>query len=216
MTAPPVAEILPAIPARNRGSRALPATVTLAGLALVAVPLTAEPIWAYFIGAVGLAVAASGPAAALARRVATIRRPALSRWLGPAGWAGAGTLTAALAIAECAVSRLNAAALAAEGLLLLGYLLLLDAPAGVPAGAIGRWLRSRVRAMLAGVVATGLVLTGLAAAPSDAAWLLLVGLGAAMAAYLMAIPRRQRQDEPEDDDLDSDEPELLSPRREGR
>jgi hypothetical protein len=167
------------------------AGVMLAGLALVAGPVAAEPVWAYAIGAVGVVAAVTGPVVGLIRWRVTVRWPKLSRWFPAAQWAGPGTVTAAAAIAECAVSRLNAAALAGEGLLLLGYLLLLDAPTGVRWTAAARWLRSRVRTVAAGVVATGLVLAGLAATPSSVApWVLLAGLAAAMAAYLAAIPRR--------------------------
>jgi hypothetical protein len=178
----------PAPPAEP-GRSLLGVAVPLTGLLLVTVPLPAEPVWAYLIGAAGLAAAFAAPVTALIRRWVTARRPALGNWFRPAQWAGPGTLTATAAIAECAVSRLNAAALAAEGLLLLGYLLLLDAPSGARWTATARWLRSRIRAALAGVMATGLVLAGLAAAPSVASWILLAGLGAAMAAYLVAVPR---------------------------
>lgn len=179
-TAPPVA---------GSGRPVLRAAVLLTGLLLVAVPVPAEPVWAYLIGVAGVAAALTAPAAALTRWAVTARWPGLSHWFPAAHWAGPGTLTAAAAIAECAVSRLNAAALAAEGLLLLGYLLLLDAPAGARWTATGQWLQSRLRAVLAGVATTGLVLAGLAAAPSVASWILLAGLAAAMAAYLVAIPR---------------------------
>ncbi|HEY2575026.1 MAG TPA: hypothetical protein VGI74_01840 [Streptosporangiaceae bacterium] len=165
------------------------AAVLLTGLLLLAVPVPAEPVWASLIGAAGLTAAFVPHLTALIRRMVTSRRPALSRRFRPAEWAGPGTFIAAAAIAECAVSRLNAAALAAEGLLLLGYLLLLDTPTGVRWSATARWLRSRIRAVLAGVTATGLVLAGLAAAPSVAPWILLAGLAAAITAYLVAIPR---------------------------
>ena len=172
----------------------LRAAVLLTGLVLVAVPVAAEPVWAYLIGAAGLAAAFTAPVTALIRRWVTARRPALGRWFPPAQWAGPGTLVATAAIAECAVSRLNAAALAAEGLLLLCYLLLLDAPTGARWTATARWLGSRIRAVLAGVLATGLVLAGLAAAPSSvASWILLAGVAAAMAAYLVAVPRHHGQ-----------------------
>jgi hypothetical protein len=164
--------------------------IALAGLLLVAVPVPAEPVWAYVIGAAGLAATLTAPVTALARRWVTAWRPALGRWFPPARWRGPGTLTATAAIAECAVSGLNAAALAAEGLLLLGYLLLLDAPTRARWTATAQWLRSRLRVALAGVMATGLVLAGLAAAPSVASWILLAGLAAAIVAYLAAVPRR--------------------------
>jgi hypothetical protein len=128
-----------------------------------------------------------------AQRAVPGRHPAgLGRWTGP------GTLVAAVAIVECAVSRLGATPLTGEGLLLLGYLLLLDGPAGDartgrPAGAARRWLRSRTPAVLAGVAASGLVLAALAAAPSASPWIVLGGLAAAVAAYLIAAPRHRRR-----------------------
>lgn len=172
----------------------LRAAVLLTGVVLIVVPVAAEPVWAYLIGAAGLAAAFTAPVTALIRRWVTARRPALGRWFPPAHWAGPGTLIATAAIAECAVSRLNAAALAAEGLLLLGYLLLLDAPTGARWTATAQWLGTRFRAVLAGVMATGLVLAGLAAAPSSVtSWFLLAGVAAAMVAYLVAVPRHHDQ-----------------------
>ena len=48
---------------------------------------------------------------------------------GPlARWRVVGTLAAAVAVAECAVKPPGLAVLAGQGLLILGYLLLLDAP----------------------------------------------------------------------------------------
>lgn len=185
----PAAAVTPAPPAKP-GRPPLRVAVLLTGLLLVTVPVAAEPGWAYLIGAAGLAAAFTPAVTALIQRWVTAWRPALGRWFRPAQWAGPGTLTATAAIAECAVSRLNAAALAAEGLLLLGYLLLLDAPTGARWTAAAQWLRSRIRAALAGVMATGLVLAGLAATPSSvASWILLAGLAAAMVAYLVAVPR---------------------------
>lgn len=103
--------------------------------------------------------------------------------------AAAGTLVAIAVIIECALSRLDTAAMAAEGLLLLGFLLLLDRPAGL-AGSTGRtWLRLRLPALLGGVAATGIVLAALAAVPGSSPWLALGGLAAAAAAYLVAAPR---------------------------
>jgi hypothetical protein len=103
--------------------------------------------------------------------------------------AAAGTVAAIAVIAECAVSRLGTAAMAAEGLLLLGFLLLLGRPAGLAGGAARAWLRLRMPAALAAVAATGIVLAALAAAPGSSPWLALAGLAAAAAAYLVAAPR---------------------------
>ena len=103
--------------------------------------------------------------------------------------AAAGTVVAVAVIIECAVSRLDTAAMAAEGLLLLGFLLLLGRPAGLAGGTTRAWLRLRLPAVLAGVAATGIVLAALAAVPGSSPWLALGGLAAAAAAYLVAAPR---------------------------
>jgi hypothetical protein len=100
----------------------------------------------------------------------------------------AGTLAAVAVIIECAASRLDTAALAGEGLLLLGFLLLLGRPAGLAGGTVVTWLRLRLPAVLGAVAATGIVLAALAAVPGSSPWLALGGLAAAVAAYLVAAP----------------------------
>jgi len=103
--------------------------------------------------------------------------------------AAAGTAAAVAVIVECAASRLGTAAMAGEGLLLLGFLLLLGRPAGLAGGTARTWLRLRLPAVLGAVAVTGIVLAALAAVPGSSPWLALAGLAAAVAAYLVAAPR---------------------------
>jgi len=103
--------------------------------------------------------------------------------------AAAGTVVAVAVIIECAASRLDTAAMAGEGLLLLGFLVLLGRPAGLAGGTTRAWLRLRLPTVLAAVAATGIVLAALAAVPGSSPWLALGGLAAAVAAYLVAAPR---------------------------
>jgi hypothetical protein len=83
---------------------------------------------------------------------------------------------------QCAIWPPGAVLLTAEGLLILGYLLLLDGPASLP------WLRGQVRFGVAGLVGAGVVLAALAIPSPSSAWLVLAGLGAAVAAYVIAVP----------------------------
>lgn len=171
----------------------------LAGAVLVLVPVPAEPTWAYAVAGIGLAAVLGSAASqwATARRTrdggrdGTQRRgaaTAVRRTMARVGrWGDAGTVVAAAAIAQCALSRLGAAALAGEGLLLLGYLLLLEMPSGPLGSSAHWWLRQRWVPMLAGVASTGLVLAALAVTPPAAAWIVLAGLACAVAAYLAAI-----------------------------
>jgi hypothetical protein len=171
----------------------------LAGAALVLLPTLAEPTWAYAVAGIGLAGVVGTAASQRARagqardrrRDGTQRRgaaPAVRRTIASVGRGGdAGTVVAAAAIAQCTLSRLDAAALAGEGLLLLGYLLLLEMPSGPLSTPAYRWLRYRWYPMLAGVASTGLVLAALAVTPPAALWVVLAGLACAVAAYLAAI-----------------------------
>jgi hypothetical protein len=104
----------------------------------------------------------------------------------------AGTVVAVAVIIECAASRLDTAAMAGEGLLLLGFLLLLGRPAGLAGGTARAWLRLRLPAVLGAVAVTGIVLAALAAVPGSSPWLALGGLAAAAAAYVVAAPRDGR------------------------
>jgi hypothetical protein len=141
------------------------------GLALVVAPALAGPGWAYLV-ALGGAIAV----------VAAVRQR----------WTSVGTLAATAAITECVVSHLSTVALAGEGLLLLAFLLFAAAPATLAPEVAGRWLRLQAPAALAGLTATALVLAALAAKPVAATWLIVAGLIAAVAAYLIAAPRRPK------------------------
>jgi hypothetical protein len=116
-----------------------------------------------------------------------------------ANWRSGPALAAAAAIVVSLSSRAGTAVLAAEGLFILCYLIAADGPRGLNpsiAGARpgssaswGRWLRSQVRLGVAGLIGTGAVLAALALHQASAAWLTMAGLVAAVAAYLIALPR---------------------------
>ena len=110
---------------------------------------------------------------------------------GPlARWRAVGTLAAAAAIAECALGLPSLAVLAGEGLLILGYLLLVDAPGVMPVAVAARWLRLQLRAALWGTLTAATVLVVLAVPVPVSAWLLVAGAGAAVAATAIALPHR--------------------------
>jgi hypothetical protein len=92
----------------------------------------------------------------------------------------------AAAILACAFSRAGTLVLTAEGLFILGYLLVADAPAGLVR--LGPWFRRQLRLCSAGVIAAGAVLAALALRPAPSAVLTVVGLAAAVGAYLIALP----------------------------
>jgi hypothetical protein len=110
-----------------------------------------------------------------------------------AGWRWPGTLAAVAAVAESTVAEPGFAVLAVEGLLILGYLLLIDAPGAMSARAAARWLRLQARAAAWGVAAPAAVLAVLVVPVPVSAWLLVAGAGAAVAATVIALPRRPRQ-----------------------
>jgi hypothetical protein len=93
------------------------------------------------------------------------------------------------AITSCAFSRAGAPVLAAEGVFILAYLITAQALPGL--GRPATWLRHQVRPGVAGLIASGAVLAALALHQPNAAWLSLAGLTAAVAAYLIALPRRR-------------------------
>jgi hypothetical protein len=148
------------------------------GLLAVAWPLAWAPAGAY-------AVAVAGALAVLGAAVTNWRS-------GPA-------LAAAAAIVVSALSRAGTVVLAAEGLFILCYLLAADAPRGLSQSASGagpgasawwgQWLRSQVRLGVAGLIGSGAVVAALALHQASAAWLTVAGLVAAVAAYLIALPR---------------------------
>jgi hypothetical protein len=161
----------PAIDLRISGRTGTSSPMSLISLAVglltVAWPLAWAPAWVYVVAAAG---------------VVTVLAATFLRWRpGPA-------IAVTAAIAASAFSRAGTAALAAEGLFILGYLLTADAPPIRP----GRWLRSQLRLCVAAVIASGAVLAALALHPASSAWLAAVGLVAAVAAYLTALPSPRR------------------------
>jgi hypothetical protein len=113
---------------------------------------------------------------------------------GPvARWRIVGTLTAATAVAEATLTRPDLAVLAWEGLLILGYLLLVDAPRGMPGAVTAHWLWRQLPLAVWGVVTAAIVLVVLAIRVPVSAWLLVAGAGAAVAAVIIALPRRPPQ-----------------------
>ena len=154
------------------------------GLLTVAWPLAWAPGWAY-------AAAVAGALAAFAAAFT--------------GWRYGPALAVAAAIASAAFSRAGTAVLAAEGLFILCYLIAADAPPGLtprtpttpttpttprsPGARPARWLRHQVRLAVAGLIGSGAVLAALALHRESGAWLTAAGLAAAVAAYLIALPR---------------------------
>jgi len=113
---------------------------------------------------------------------------------GPsAPWRAVGTLAAAAAVIEAALGQPGLPVLAAEGLLILGYLLLADAPRAMAAATAVRWLGQQLPAVAWGTLATALVLVVLAVPVPVSAWLLVAGAGAAVAATIAALPHRPGQ-----------------------
>jgi hypothetical protein len=156
------------------------------GLLTVAWPLAWSPAWTYLVAGLG--------AAAVIAAVFLSWRP------GPA-------LAVAAAVVSCAVADAPVAVLAVEGLVILGYLLLIGAPpelgprarGQVPVGPwalgqvpLGAWARGQVPLVAAGVLAGAAVLAAFAVRPSGSAWLALAGLAAAVAAYLVALFPREK------------------------
>jgi hypothetical protein len=110
---------------------------------------------------------------------------------GPvARWRFVGTIAAVTAVAEAALTRPDLAVLAWEGLLILGYLLLVDAPRAMPGTATAHWLSRQLPLAVWGVFTAAIVLVVLAVRVRVSAWLLVAGAGAAVAAVVIALPRR--------------------------
>jgi hypothetical protein len=149
----------------NGGGIAARAVAACLGLLALAWPVPWLPLWAY-------ALAGVGSAAVLA---------------AAAGRRSAATVAAVAAIAACAASRAGSAALAAEGMFILGYLLAADAPASLSGRAAARWAGMQVPLLAAGLAAAGVVLAAVAVRPAASAWIVLAGLAAAVAAYLAAL-----------------------------
>jgi hypothetical protein len=113
--------------------------------------------------------------------------------LGRLPWIG--TAAAVTAAVVAVIGHPGAVLLAAEGLIILGYVILLDWPRPAERALAWRWLRLQAPAGLAGLIATGAVLASLAVSAPASPWIVLTGLACAVAAYLVAIPReppRQR------------------------
>jgi len=113
---------------------------------------------------------------------------------GPlARWRTLGTLAAVAAVAESARALPSLAVLAGEGLLILGYLLLVDSPGVMPGAVAARWLRLQLPAAVWGALAAAVVLVVLAVPVPVSPWLLVTGAAAAVAATFIALPRRPGQ-----------------------
>jgi hypothetical protein len=158
--------------------RGLQSAAGVAGLLMLAVPALAAPAAALALTGAGTLLVVGSLVTWVSRRVP------------------AGTLAAGIAVIQCAVWPPRTLGLAVEGLLILGYLLLLDGPVPMGAAMAGRWLRGQVPAGIAGLAGAGAVLVGLAAPSTASPWLVLAGLAAAVTAYVIAVPRRPRQPRP--------------------
>jgi hypothetical protein len=157
------------------GRSALLVAAGLFGLPMLVVPALAAPaVAAALTGAGVLAVIAS-----LVTRAGRRRAPAA-------------TLAASIPVIQCAVWHPGIAGLAIEGLLILGYLIMLDGPERAGRTVAVRWLRSQAPAGIAGLAGTGAALAALALPSAASPWLVLAGLAAAVAAYLIAVPRQPR------------------------
>jgi hypothetical protein len=154
---------------KRRRVRRLSGLAVALGLLTAAWPLIWAPAWSFLL---------AGAAAAAVVTAAVLRWPP-----GPA-------LAVAAAIVSCAFSTAGAAALAAEGLFILAYLLAVDAPADLVTPS--RWLRRQVPLLVAGLITAGAALAAYAVQPPASAWLALVGLAAAITAYLGALPSWRR------------------------
>jgi len=113
---------------------------------------------------------------------------------GPAArWRAVGTLAAGAAVAEAALGHPGLVVLAGEGLLILGYLLLVDAPYPMTGRVTARWLWRQLPAAVWGMLVAATVLVVLAVPVPVSVWLLVAGAGAAVAATVIALPRRPGQ-----------------------
>ena len=145
------------------------------GTAMMVLPALSLPGRAQSLTAAGLLLVA-----------ASLARP-LDRWRGTA------TLAAVAAIAGSALGDPGTGLLAVEGLLILGYLLLTDAPAAMPGRVAARWLRLQVPAAAWAALASAAVVLGLSVQVGVSVWLVVAGATAAVAATVLALPWRSRQ-----------------------
>jgi hypothetical protein len=105
-------------------------------------------------------------------------------------WPRGPVLATAAAIITCTFSTAGTAVLAAEGLFILAYLLAAGAPPGLARPA--PWLRRQAVLLVAGLIAAGAVLAMDAVHLAASAWITVAALGAAVAAYLIALPSWRR------------------------
>jgi hypothetical protein len=158
--------------------RLISTAAVILGLLTVAWPLAWSPAWTYLVAGLG---------------AAAVLVAAFLNWRpGPA-------LAVAAAVVSCAAADAPVAVLAVEGLVILGYLLLIGAPPE-----LGRWARGQVPLVVAGALAGAAALAAFAVRPSASAWLALAGLAAAVAAYLVSCLRRRERATrggPEDEQL---------------
>ena len=145
------------------------------GAGMIILPAPALPSRGWVLILVGLVLVAASLAGPTAR------------------WRAVGTLAAAVAVLESALGRPALAVLAGEGVLILGYLLLVDAPVAMPGTVAARWLRLQFPAAFWGTLTAAAVLVVLAVPVPVSAWLLVAGAGAAVAATVIALPRRPGQ-----------------------
>lgn len=154
-------------------------------------------------GVNGVAVPGAAACGVLMLALPALTAPALAQTITALGllavavsltgrWLPAGTLAATAAITQCVIAQPAAALIAADGLLILGYLLLLDAPRHTRPPPTRRWLRAQIPGVLAAALVTGAVLAAITLAAAPSGWLALTGVAAAVAAYLIAIPRQPR------------------------
>ncbi len=108
-------------------------------------------------------------------------------------WRGTGALAALAAVLACLASHAHEWALALDGLLIAGYLVLLDAPRNPHDRATGRWLRQQLPVAACALAATAAVLVLLNVPVPASAWLVAAGAAAAVAAAAIALPRRPRE-----------------------
>ncbi|HEY7429618.1 MAG TPA: hypothetical protein VH641_02675 [Streptosporangiaceae bacterium] len=107
-------------------------------------------------------------------------------------WRGTAALAALAAVLACVASRAPGWALAVDGPLIVGYLVLLDAPRSPHARATPRWLRRQLPLAVYVLAATAAVLILLVVPVPASAWLVAVGAAAGVAAAAIALPRRPR------------------------
>jgi hypothetical protein len=106
-----------------------------------------------------------------------------------------GAIAIGLAVATVAATtifQVGDTALAAAGLGILGLLVAASAPRHLPGKALARWWRRQVPLFTAGAATAGLLFATLAIGPGAVVWSVLAGVTAAVAAYLVAVPRGPR------------------------